>query len=101
MTLPPRADHSLEYNSLTYADPTGNQAVRNLAPGHVSITWPDGSTVWIDERDTGILAGFLRRFYTLRMSRKARLWATRKQEKTPGLYQQNEGPISNTRQGEN
>ena len=79
------ADYSLDYNSLTYRDPTGDEAVRNLTPGDVSITWPDGFTIWIPAAQAKLLGRFLTAAYAFRMSRKARLWATQKQNDPAAL----------------
>lgn len=82
MTLAPnsRAGTSLDYYSLTYRDPTGEAAVRNLTPGDVTITWPDGFTVRIPEDQARGLSHFLAWAYTFRMSRKAHIWAAPKKE---------------------
>jgi hypothetical protein len=45
------------------------------------VTWPDGFTVWIDEDSARSLTHFLQQGFNFRMSRKARLWARRKQER--------------------
>lgn len=74
-SAPGRADHSLNYYSLTYRDPTGEQAVRDLTPGNVSITWPDGYTIWIPEQQTKGLLKFLLWAYNFRRSRKGHTWA--------------------------
>lgn len=87
MTLksPDGLDYSLDYNSLTYRDPTGDQAVRNLTPGDVTVTWPDGFTIWIPEAHARLLGRFLSAAYSFRMSRKAHVWATQKQKDPAAL----------------
>jgi hypothetical protein len=79
------ADHSLDYNSLTYRDPTGDEAVRNLSPGDVSITWPDGFTIWVPASQARLLSRFLSVAYSFRMSRKAHIWATPKKNDPAAL----------------
>lgn len=74
-SAPSRADFSLDYYSLTYRDPTGEDAVRNLVPGNVSITWPDGYTIWIPEHQAKGLLKFLLWAYSFRRSRKGHTWA--------------------------
>lgn len=70
-----RADHSLDYYRLTYADPTGETAVRDLTPGNVSVTWPDGFTIWIPEQQAKHLLKFLLWAYRFHTSRKGHTWA--------------------------
>lgn len=72
-----RAVHSLGYNPLTYADPTGAEVVRRLE-GDVTISWPDGFTVRISRADSGPISRFLETVYLFRMSRKGHIWATKK-----------------------
>lgn len=74
---PPRADHSLDYSPLTYADPTGNTAVRNLT-GDVSITWPDGFTLRIPASAGTTLVALLAHAFTFQQSRKSHVWAKEK-----------------------
>lgn len=76
---PRRSAQSFGSPSLTYRDPTGETAVRNLTPGNVSITWPDGSTVWIPEGDVGPLVAAVQANYNLRQTRRGHLWASRPQ----------------------
>jgi hypothetical protein len=76
----PRADHSLDYNSLTYRDPTGETAVRHLT-GDVQICWEEsGFTLNIPADQARKLQRFLGWAYSFRMSRKAHVWATAKKE---------------------
>jgi hypothetical protein len=78
MPTPSRAVHSPDNSRLWYADPTGNQAARNLTAGSVTVTWPDGFTVWLSEKDAKPLLGFLSRFYAFEMSRKFHIWGKKK-----------------------
>lgn len=82
MTVPAtsRADFSLDYYALTYRDPTGEEAVRNLTPGNVLITWPDGYTIWIPEQQAKGLLKFLLWAYNFRASRKGHTWASPKKK---------------------
>lgn len=81
MRLNNQADRSLDSNSLTYRDPTGNQAVRNLEPGQYAITDPHGFTIWIDAE---ALKPALR-LYTFTTTRAGSGIRARLKEKTPGM----------------
>lgn len=72
-----RSGYSFGSPSLTYRDPTGETAVRNLTPGNVSITWPDGFTVWVPEGDVAPLLAAIQANYNLRPTRRGHLWASR------------------------
>ena len=45
------------------------------------MTWPDGFTIWLDQDAGRSLTQFLQQGFTFRLSRKARLWARRKQDR--------------------
>ena len=45
---PSQADHSLDFNSLAYRDPTADSAIRNMLPGRYQITHESGLRFWID-----------------------------------------------------
>jgi hypothetical protein len=45
---PRQADHSLDFNSLAYRDPTADSAIRNMLPGRYQITHESGLRFWID-----------------------------------------------------
>lgn len=94
-----RVDHSLDYNSLTYRDPTGNQAVRNLMSGDVSVTWPDGFTIWLSEADARPLVHLIRTYFAFRKSRKGLLWGTAK-NKNPGSCSSSTGAKTGSPEGE-
>jgi hypothetical protein len=78
-----RSAHSFGAPSLTYRDPTGETAVRNLTPGNVSITWPDGFTVWVPEEDITPLLAAIQANYNLRPTRRGHLWASRPLRSAP------------------
>jgi HPt (histidine-containing phosphotransfer) domain-containing protein len=74
-----RSAHSSGFPSLTYRDPTGETAVRNLTPGNVSITWPNGFTVWVSEEDLAPLLAAIQANYSLRQTRRGHFRASRPQ----------------------
>lgn len=82
MHLTSQADHSPDYSTLSYRDPTGDAAVRNLTPGNISVTWPDGFTVWFTPAESQLLLRFIKWSFSFRMSRKAHVWATKKKAAT-------------------
>lgn len=89
----PRAVHSLGYNPLTYADPTGEEVVRRL-DGDVLISWPDGFTVRLSQSDAGPVLHLLEKLYSFRQSRRGHVWGIRK--KSPVLLAQEPGKESDT-----
>lgn len=68
------AESSRDYYPLTYRDPTGETAVRNLMGRSVQITWENGATVHLDI-DT--IRPFLKAL-DYRMSRKGHIWGHKK-----------------------
>lgn len=81
------ADKSRDYYSLTYRDPTGETAVRNLSGRTVQVTWENGAALHLDIED---LRPYLQTL-EFRQSRKGLLWGSRK-KKTPaatGVQDQN------------
>jgi hypothetical protein len=75
-----RADYSLGFNPLTYADPTGEAVVRRL-DGDVLISWPDGFTIRLNQSDSGPLVRILTGLYSFKQSRRGHIWGTKR--KTP------------------
>jgi hypothetical protein len=68
------ADSSRDYYPLTYRDPTGETAVRNLMGRSVQITWENGATIHLELNTIRpLLAGL-----EFRMSRKGHIWGTKK-----------------------
>ena len=83
-----QADRSLDSSSLTYRDPTGNQAVRNLEPGQYAITDPHGFTIWIDAEELKPALCM----YVFTATRAGANLRARLKEKTPGVsYSSSEG----------
>ncbi len=76
MTDSPRgADISRDnFYPLTYRDPTGETAVRNLSGRTVQMSWENGATIFLDVDD---VRPFLARLH-FRMSRKGLIWGKRK-----------------------
>lgn len=68
------ADKSRDYYPLTYRDPTGETAVRNLTGRSVQITWENGATIHLDVDTIRPLLAKL----TFRMSRKGHIWGSKK-----------------------
>lgn len=68
------ADASRDYYSLTYRDPTGETAIRNLMGRSVQVTWENGATVHLD---VDIIRPLLAKL-NFRMSRKGHIWGTKK-----------------------
>lgn len=68
------ADPSRDNYSLTYADPTGETAVRNLTGRTVQVSWENGATIYLNIED---LKPYLARL-EFRMSRKGHLWGKKK-----------------------
>ncbi|MET3510824.1 hypothetical protein ABIC64_002253 [Plantibacter flavus] len=77
------AQDALLYSPLTYADTTGDTAVRNLQAGMITITWADGSKIYFAQPEARPLVRFIRTFYTYRLSGRHRLWGTWS-KKNPG-----------------
>jgi len=68
------AESSRDYYPLTYRDPTGETAVRNLSGRSVQINWENGATVHLDIATIlPLLSGL-----EFRMSRKGHIWGTKK-----------------------
>jgi hypothetical protein len=89
---PNPADDPLDYSSLWYSDPTGNQAVKNLMAGDYAITDAAGFTIVID-------AASLRpalALYDYSLSRTGKSLRARLKRKAPELRQQFEGNASET-----
>lgn len=82
---PSGADHSLCY-TLTYRDPTGETAVRNLMGQSVQITWESGVTIHLS---VGDLKPLLSQF-DFRVSRKGHIWG---KKKTAVLLEQGDGEV--------
>lgn len=78
-----RADN---YYRLTYADPTGERAVRNLTGRTVQISWENGTMLSVDIDD---IRPFLKAL-EFRQSRKGRIWGKRKKNAPAG---QGEGEV--------
>ena len=78
------ADRSRDYYSLTYRDPTGETAVRNLMGRSVQISWENGATIHLSVED---LRPLLAQF-DFRVSRKGRIWG---EKKAAPLLQQSDG----------
>lgn len=75
------ADSSRDYYRLTYADPTGETAVRNLTGRTVQLSWENGATIHLDI-DT--IRPFLAHL-EYQMSRKGHLWAKKNPRRQPGI----------------
>lgn len=83
------ADSSRDYYSLTYRDPTGETAVRNLQGRTVQVTWENGATIYLDiEQIRPYLAQL-----DYRMSRKGHLWGHKKNAPAAGSHQR-EGEVT-------
>lgn len=81
------ADSSRDYYPLTYRDPTGETAVRNLMGRSVQITWENGATIHLELNTIRpLLAGL-----EFRMSRKGHIWGTKK--KAADLLEQGDGEV--------
>ena len=79
------ADSSRDYYPLTYRDPTGETAVRNLMGRSVQITWENGATIHLDIDTISPLLAKL----DFRMSRKGHIWGTKKKAPVaPGAQDQ-------------
>lgn len=72
-----RADN---YYRLTYSDPTGESAVRNITGRTVQISWENGAMVSVDIDD---IRPFLKSL-EFRESRKGRIWGKRKKNVPAG-----------------
>lgn len=68
------AESSRDYYPLTYRDPTGETAVRNLMGRSVQITWENGATIHLELNAIRPLLASLE----FRMSRKGHIWGTKK-----------------------
>ncbi|MDQ1130678.1 hypothetical protein [Microbacterium sp. SORGH_AS_0888] len=68
-----------EYYRLTYRDPTGETAVRNLMGRTVQITWENGFTLYVSTDDIQPYLDQLE----FRMSRKAHVWGHKKKTPAP------------------
>lgn len=84
---PSGADTSRDYYSLTYWDPTGETAVRNLMGRSVQVTWENGATVHLDVDTIRPLLAKL----SFRMSRKGHIWGTKKNAAV--LREQGDGEV--------
>ncbi|WP_091226788.1 hypothetical protein [Microbacterium sp. 3J1] len=71
---PSGADQSRDYYSLTYQDPTGEAAIRNLMGRSVQVTWENGASVHLDVDTIRPLLAKL----NFRMSRRGHIWGTKK-----------------------
>ncbi|WP_454114249.1 hypothetical protein [Microbacterium maritypicum] len=72
--MPSGADSSRDYYPLTYRDPTGETAVRNLMGRSVQLTWENGATIHLDVDTIRPLLANL----TFRMSRKGHIWGAKR-----------------------
>lgn len=84
------ADSSRDNYSLTYADPTGETAVRNLTGRTVQVSWENGATIYLNIED---LKPYLARL-DFRMSRKGHLWGSKKKAPVAAGASQN-SPLGN------
>lgn len=84
------ADPSRDNYSLTYADPTGETAVRNLTGRTVQVSWENGATIYLNIED---LKPYLARL-DFRMSRKGHLWGSKKKAPAATGASQN-SPLGN------
>ncbi|UTT52313.1 hypothetical protein [Microbacterium maritypicum] len=67
-----------ERYSLTYRDPTGEAAVRNLMGKSAQVTWDDGFIIHLTAEDLKPLLAQL----NFRMSRKGHIWGHKKNAPT-------------------
>ncbi|OZB78171.1 MAG: hypothetical protein B7X41_20265 [Microbacterium sp. 14-71-5] len=81
------AEASRDYYPLTYWDPTGETAVRNLMGRSVQVTWENGATIHLDIETIRPLL----RVLDYQMSRKGHIWGHKK--KSPAATgDQNQNP---------
>lgn len=71
---PSAADHSRHFSPLTYRDPTGETAVRNLMGRSAQLTWDNGFILHIRAEDLNPLLAQL----DFQMSRKGHIWGHKK-----------------------
>lgn len=83
--LPGGADKSRDFYSLTYRDPTGETAVRNLLGRSVQITWESGAVIHLHVDDLRPLLAL----FDFQVSRKGHIWGTKK--KAADLREQGDG----------
>lgn len=74
-----------ERYSLTYRDPTGETAVRNVMGRSVQVTWEDGFIISLNSEDLKPLLAQL----TFRMSRKGHIWGQKKTPAPTGVQNRN------------
>lgn len=74
------ADDSRDSYPLTYRDPTGEAAVRNIMGRSAQVTWEDGFIIHLTADD---LRPFLAQF-DFRMSRKGHIWGNKRKPQTGG-----------------
>lgn len=75
---PSGADQSRDYYSLTYQDPTGETAIRNLMGRSVQVQWENGVTLHVEADTIRPLLAQL----NFRMSRKGHIWGYKKKAPT-------------------
>lgn len=72
------ADNSRDSYPLTYRDPTGEAAVRNIMGRSAQVTWEDGFILHLTADDLKPLLAQL----DFRMSRKGHIWGHKKNAPT-------------------
>lgn len=78
--IPSGGEDSRDFYSLTYRDPTGETAVRNLMGRSAVLTWENGFVLHLTAED---LKPFLANL-DFQMSRKGHVWGQKKKGQSGG-----------------